>query len=155
LFGHLAVPYPEGWIISLNRTEAGPWWGAWRPFILIGTGVVVAAGLWLSWVVLATIFMAPVRLIAFYADREMTIGAAWRVAGAAMMPGALLMSGAVVLYSLHRLNLIGLLFAWLLHLVLGWIYVGIAPTRLPRLSPALPRRRNPFGTGQKKTKPGK
>jgi hypothetical protein len=99
--------------------------------------------------------MAPVRLIAFYADREMKIGAAWRLAGAAMMPGALLMSGAVVLYSLHRLNLVGLLFAWLLHLVLGWIYVGIAPARLPRLSTALPRRRNPFGSGQRKTKPGK
>jgi hypothetical protein len=155
LFGYLAVPYPAGWVVGLNRTEAGPWWGAWRPFILIGAGVIVAVGLWLSWVVLATIYMAPVRLIAFYADREVSLASAWRVACAAMLPGALLMSGAMVLYSLHRLNLIGLLFAWLLHLVLGWIYVGIAATRLPRLSTAPPRRRNPFSAGQKKTKPRK
>jgi len=153
LFGYLAVPYPADWVIGLNRAEAGPWWGAWRPFILVGTGITVAVGLWFSWLVLATIYMAPVRLIAFYADRELTIGAAWRVAGAALLPGALLMSGAIVLYSLHRLNLVGLLFAWLLHLVLAWIYAAIAPARLPRLPTALPRRRNPFGTERKKKKP--
>ena len=67
------------------------------------------------------------------------------------MPGALLMSGAIFLYAFHRLNLVGVLFAWLLHAVIGWIYLGIAPARLPRLAGAPPRRGNPFG-GEKKQK---
>jgi hypothetical protein len=68
------------------------------------------------------------------------------------MPGALLMSGAILLYSFNRLNLVGLLFAWLLHIVVGWIYVGIAPSRLPRLTAGPHPRDNPFGSRNKEKK---
>ena len=60
------------------------------------------------------------------------------------------MSCAILLYGFNRLNLVGLLFAWLLHLVISWIYLGIAPTRLPRLAGAPPRRGNPFSSEKRR-----
>ena len=151
LFGCVAVPYPTDRTIVLNRGEVEPGWGAWRPFLLVGIGAGVVAGLMASWLVLATLYSLPLRLIMFYADRHVHWPGCWRIAAAAQLPGALLMSGAIFLYAFHRLNLVGFLFAWLLHAVIGWIYLGIAPARLPRLAGAPRRRGNPFG-GEKKQK---
>jgi hypothetical protein len=150
LFGYVATAYPADWKAGLNRKEAVPWWGAWRPFFRLGIGAGVGAGLWLSWFVLAWVYMVPVRLIAFYADRELTLGGAWKLASAALTPPALMMGGAILLYGTLRLNLVGLLFAWLLHVVIGWIYLGIAPFRLPRLPGVPPRKKDPFTNSRKK-----
>ena len=152
LFGCVAVPYPENWTIALNRSGAEPWWGAWRPFLLVGLGVGVVIGVMGSWMVLATLYSLPLRLITFYTDRHVNWSGCWRVAAAAQAPGALLMSGAILLYSFNRLNLVGLLFAWLLHIVVGWIYVGTAPSRLPRLATGPHQRGNPFGSRNKEKK---
>ncbi len=151
LFGCLTVSYPKQWTVALNRAEAEPWWGAWRPFLLVGIGASVVIGLMAIWLALATLYSLPLRLAAFYSDRQVTWPGCWRMAGAAQLPGALLMSGAIFLYGFNRLNLVGFLFAWLLHVVIGWIYLSIAPSRLPRLAGA-PRRGNPFGGARKKPK---
>src|ERR1035438_8910207 len=34
LFGYVQAAYPRGWAVAFNRTELGPWWGAWAPPIL-------------------------------------------------------------------------------------------------------------------------
>ena len=60
------------------------------------------------------------------------------------MPGAALMSGAILLYGLGRLPLVGLLFAGLLHIAAGWAYLLISPLRLPRLSASISLSQNPF-----------
>jgi hypothetical protein len=39
LFGNLDVRYPIGWRVALNRPELEPWWGAWKPFVLLGIGL--------------------------------------------------------------------------------------------------------------------
>jgi len=104
------------------------------------------------WLVLATLYSLPLRLLTFYYDRDVSWLGCWRMAGAAQLPGALLMSGGILLYGFNRLNLIGLLFAWLLHVVIAWIYVGIAPARLSRLAGSVRRRDNPFGGAQKRRK---
>jgi hypothetical protein len=152
LFGYLDIPYPKVWTIALNRAEVEPRWGAWKPFLLLGIGAGVVIGLMAIWQVLATFYSLPLRLLTFYADRDVGWPGCWRMAGAAQLPGALLMSGGILLYGFNRLNLIGLLFAWLLHLVIGWIYAGIAPARLPRVAGSLRRRDNPFGGPQKRQK---
>ena len=79
-------------------------------------------------------------------DRQVTLGGGCRLAGAALLPGALVMSGALVLYGLQRLNFIGLLLAWPLHLVIGWIYTAGATVRLPKLATQLVNPANPFVT---------
>jgi hypothetical protein len=143
--GYVAVPYPAGYVIALNRTELEPWWGAWHLAMTVTAAAAVVAGLWLTWAVLALIYAWPVRLIAFYADRALTWLGAYRVAAAALLPGALFFSLAILAYTWHRLTLLQLLLAALLHLMIGWAFVLVTPFCLPR-TPARGTvgKKNPF-----------
>jgi hypothetical protein len=63
--------------------------------------------------------------------------------GAALMPGALLLSGAIALYGWGALDIVRLSIAAALHLVMGWVYIFISPLRLPRQAVATAQE-NPF-----------
>jgi hypothetical protein len=143
-FGYWRLAYPNGSAVVLNRTEAQAWWGAWRTFLLIGTGVVAGAGLFASWMVLALLYGVGVRVIALYADRQVSTGGSLRLAAAALLPGACLMGVALLLYGNQRLSLLGLLLTWCLHWVIGWTYAALAPFWLPRSAGQLPGGQNPF-----------
>lgn len=144
LLGYLTIPYPEGWVVSLSRADARAWWGAWRTVLLIGVGLAVMLALFVSWLALACVYAIPVRLLAFYLDRNVGWDGSWRLACATLLPGAVVMASAIALYTARRLDLVGLLFAWLLHVVMAWVYVIYAPTRLARLGALPGRTANPF-----------
>ena len=142
LLGYTDFSYPSDQTLYFNRTDLEPLWDAWKPDLLaIATGAVIV-GLMLSWAVLATVYFFPVWLICFFADRDLNFRQSWRLAGAALMPGALLLTAAIVFYALGALDLIQMSFAFGAHFVLGWIYLFISPLFLPRVSPA--EKRNPF-----------
>ncbi len=142
LLGYREWNYPPGWIVAFNRTDLEPLWDAWKPDILaIATGAIIV-GLMLSWAVLATVYFFPVWLVCFFADRDLNFRQCWRLAGAALMPGALLLAAAIAFYGLGALDLIQMSFAFGAHLVLGWIYLFISPLFLQRVSPS--EKRNPF-----------
>ena len=144
LFGYTDFRYPSDQPLYFDRTDLEPLWSAWKPDILaIATGVVIV-GLMLFWAVLATLYFLPVWLICFFADRDLNFRQSWRLAGAALMPGALLLTAAIAFYALGALDLIQMSFAYGAHLVLGWIYLFVSPLFLPRASPA--EKRNPFLT---------
>ncbi|MEW6303301.1 MAG: hypothetical protein AB1705_07520 [Verrucomicrobiota bacterium] len=145
LFGYWPFPYPEGWAIALNRPELQPLWGAWKPMLLAGVAIATVLGLFLSWFLLAVIYAAPVKLMSFYADRDLTWRQSRRLATAALMPGALFLTLAILLYGLSRLPLAGLLLAVVMHLVIGWVYVFASPLRLPKED----KPKNPFATDGK------
>ena len=148
ILGYLTLRYPTDWRVPMNRLELDPWWGAWRSVVFLGLTIIVMIGLLIGWAVLATLYFWPVRAIAFYADRQLTWAGAWRLASAAMLPGALLMSAAIVAYSFQRLNLIQLLFAAAMHLAFGWGYLLMSPLWLPRVisGPTNRTSKNPFGS---------
>ena len=146
-FGVLQMPYPPGLAIALSRMNFEPWYGAWRPFLLIGLVLSVIAGLLVIWFLLATLYALPVKVIASIKDRDVTLAGSWKLAGAALMPGACVMSGAFFAYTLGLLSLLQFAFAVLVHFVLGWLYVIAAPLRLPATSVASPfgeEKKNPF-----------
>lgn len=145
LLGQVRIPYPTGYEVALSHDAADAWWKAWQPAFVAGFGVGTFLGLLGTWGILATLYTGPVRTVAFYADRGLSWTGAWRLSAAALMPGAMLVSVAVVFYGLHRLSLPALLLAWLVHLPVGWLYAFIAPFCLPRnLSTAS----NPFGSDE-------
>ena len=144
LLGYREWNYPPGWIVAFNRTDLEPLWGAWKPDILAITAGAVIVGLMLSWAVLAAVYFLPVWLICFFADRDLNFRQSWRLAGAALMPGALLLTVAIAFYALGVLDLIQMGFAFGAHLVLGWIYLFISPLFLRQVSPA--EKQNPFLT---------
>ncbi len=138
LLGYLALPYPRSWVMALNRPDVEPVWGAWRPYLLLGASGAVGSGMLIVWALLGALVAGPVRLYSAVLQREATFGGCWRLAVAALMPGALIMSLAILLYSLRRLTLVELLLFGGLHLVCGVVYLSVAPWFLPRRSAVSP-----------------
>ncbi len=149
LLGYTQVDYPKGWIIAMNRTELSPLWGAWRPWLLLATVGGVVALLLASWWVLATIYCTPVWLVGFYANRDLGWRASWRLAGAALMPGAFVMIVGLSFYDLGAFDLVRLGFVFVAHLIVGWIYLGVSLWLVPRIASLAHPSANPFG-GEKK-----
>ena len=118
--------------------ELGPWWGAWAPAMLAMAAGLVVMALMASWGCLATVYSLPVWLTGFFANRECGLGGSWRLAGAALMPGALLMCAAIVLYGCGALDLVRLAAAAAAHFVMGWVYLLVSPLRLPRIPAPAP-----------------
>ncbi len=145
LFGYTSFPYPGGVEIELNRQTLDPWWNAWRPAFVFGGAFATVLFLVASWSVLSVVYALPVRVLAWLAGRVASLGKSWRIASAALLPGAAWMGGAMLLYALEHLSLIGLGVAFGLHFVVGWVYVIGAPFCLPRQAQdALTNGHNPF-----------
>ena len=150
LLGVLDVPslldtsYPQKKVITLTQSEAGPWWGAREPFLILLAMAGLVIYLMVSWPLLATLYTVPVWLAGFFSNRQISWGGSWRLAGAALMPGALLLSVSVVLYGLRVFDLVKLGFAFGMHLVVGVIYVFASPLFLPRNADVPPPAKNPF-----------
>ncbi len=145
LLGYTSLPYPAGWEIELNRQTLDPWWNAWRPAFMFGGAFATALFLFASWFALATLYTLPVRVLAWSGGRATSWGGSWRVAAAALLPGALWMGGAMLLYTAEQLSLVGLGLAFGVHLVVAWVYVLGAPFCLPRKADGvLAKGANPF-----------
>ena len=144
LLGYQRLNYPRDWIIAFNRTELEPKWGAWRPPILWLTFGAVVAGLMTSWTLLATLYFLPARLTGFFANRNLDFCASWKLAGAALLPGALLLTAAVFLYGSGAFDLVQLAAAFAAHLAIGWIYLFAAPLCAPKLEAGGLAKGNPF-----------
>jgi len=144
LLGFVEGGYPRTREVAFNREDLVPWWGAWAPALLgIAAGLVVA-GLMLAWAVLATVYALPVWLLGFFANRELSLRGSWHLAGAALMPGALLLSAAIWLYGSGAFGLVELAIAGAAHLVIGWVYLIASPLKLPLHAAFAVARENPF-----------
>ena len=148
LLGYMAITYPDGWTLGFNRPELSPRWGAWRPMFLVLAVLATAAYLLTSWGLLASIYCGPVWLLGFFANRDLTLKGSWRLAGAALMPGAFAMLVALFFYGLGMLDLVQMGFALALHVLLGWVYLVVSTFNVPRIGEASGRA-NPFGREKK------
>jgi len=142
LFGEGEVFYPSDFTFALNQRESRAAWGAWSPEILALVAIGTFFGLLLIWALLATLYFLPVWLISFFYNRDLNLLASWKLAAASLMPGALLMSTAIVLYELGAFDLVQFCFAAGLHLVIGWVYLFVGPVFLQRVLSA--EKKNPF-----------
>ena len=147
LFGEGELFYPAEYRMAANRRDVRPAWGAWSPNILALAAIGTFFGLLLVWAVLATVYALPVWLVCFFWNRDLNFLASWKLAAASLMPGALLMSVALVLYEQHVFDLVQFGFAVGMHFVLGWIYLFVSPMFLKRVRPAA--KQNPFADAAK------
>jgi hypothetical protein len=69
--------------------------------------------------------------------------ASWKLSGAALLPGALLMGAGIFLYGFGFLKLVSFVFVFAAHFVLGWIYLFVSLLFLPGISEPKPKP-NPF-----------
>jgi hypothetical protein len=148
LLGFTALPYPPGLEIPLDRVTTPGTWAAWRGPVRRTLAAGTFAGLLAAWGLLAAAYAAPLRLWVWAQGRTATAGGCWRMAGAALVPGALLMLGAIALYARGVIRLEGLLLAQPLHLLPGWALLLLAPRHLPRPAPAATAAANPFAAAE-------
>jgi hypothetical protein len=144
LFGSLVFEYPQGWTIQFNRPDLQPRWEAWQPFLLGSAAVIVVATLLCVWGLLATLYCPFVRVMGGLRSRDVTLAGSWKLAAAALMPGALLFTLGIVLYGTGFLDLIRLGALAGLHVIVGWIYVAFSPIFLPPQRVAAGSTANPF-----------
>lgn len=143
LLGYMEIPYPSGQIIAFNRTELEPLWGAWRSTLLFAALLAAALGLLISWWLLATLYFLPVWLLGYFVNRDLNFRRSWRLAGAALLPGALLMAAGVLLYDFGLVDLVQFGFIFAAHLLLGWLYLFVSLLFVPGV-PAESPKGNPF-----------
>ncbi len=144
VFGLAEVPYPISLAVPFNFQQLKPWWGAWAPILLGIAAFGTVLALLLSWTILATVYCLAVWLLGLYLNRDLTLRGSWLTAGAALMPGSLVMAAAIAGYGLGELDLIRLLAGWCFHLVLGWAYLILGATAAPKIAPVMAIRENPF-----------
>jgi len=144
LLGCLRFGYPRGSTVQFNRPELESWWAAWELTIYSAVGLGAVVVLFMNWLVLATLYCPVARIYAFFKDRQLTLLGSWKLAAAALLPGALLTTAGIVLYGLELISLIQFLLLWALHLMVGWVYLFVSPLRLPRASDAALAPRDPF-----------
>lgn len=146
IFGDAELAYPPDAYLAVNLHDARPAWDAWAPDILGLAAIGIFFGLLLVWALLAMAYCLQVWLVCFFANRDLGLAASWKLAGAALMPGAALVSLSLVLYGLGAFDLVQLCFAFGMHLVIGWVYLFVSPLFLNRVLPK--EKANPF-TGAK------
>ena len=143
--------YPRDYTIGFNRGELQASWGAWgwavTTGIVAGT-IVLVLGTW--WVV-AILYVPLVKVFALFADRQITWLGSWRLSGAALLPGGLLLAVGILLYGFGVIDLfrLGLLYA--LHAIAGPVFAMTSPFFLPTVKPG-GTSRNPFGQPDKAPK---
>jgi hypothetical protein len=143
LLGYEDFQYPSGQTFSFNRTDLEPLLGAWTAEILFIAAVATIISLLLNWWILATFYFLPVWIFGFLTNRDLNFRASWKLSGAALMPGALLMAAGILFYDFGFLNLVSLGFVFAAHFVLGWIYLFLSLLFLPPI-PRKSQKRNPF-----------
>jgi hypothetical protein len=161
LAGYASFPYPNRWEIKLDRDTVAPWWGAWRPALLAFFAGVALLALLASWSLLGMVYSLVVLWIALLFNRDLAWRQGWKIACAAQMPGALLISFAILLYALGEIALIFFLMLAGAHFVVTWLYLlfapfciskkekaGKNPFRNERLKSGSKGKKNPFSTSE-------
>jgi hypothetical protein len=138
LLGSVEIPYPQGYVLALSRSELEPLWGAWRPHVLAGIVLATFVGLLLLWAVLGILLAVPLRAYAFFVDRRASFSGCAKLAVAALLPGALIMGLAILAYSLGHLRVGELLIFNGVHLLVDTAYLLVSPLCLPSARAASP-----------------
>lgn len=138
LLGYIEIPYPRGYVLALNRTELDPLWGAWRPHALATVAGATFVILLALWAIIATFLAVPLRAYALLLGRRPGLGGCWKLAFAALLPGALIMCAALFGYGLRRLSLGELMLIHGLHLLVNTAYLLISPLSIPECPPPSP-----------------
>ena len=140
ILGYSELEYSmQDW--PLTRKQFLPWWGSRRPFLLLGSGIVIGLLFWLGWIVLGLIGICPAKIVVFFTDRESELGKLWRMSSAALLPAGALLAMGFLCYAMGLLPMMGLLVLFPLHLILGGVYMFFSTFFLPK---AVVDSANPF-----------
>lgn len=142
-FGQRQIPYPL-WNAPFNRVELTAGWDAWRPFVWALVALATFAGLMVTWVCLSTFYCAVPKIFAYFADRQLTFGGAWKMCAAGLLSGALLADAGMILFALGWIDLNRFLAVFTLHFLVPCVYIALSVLHLDLTSVRVEQKRNPF-----------
>lgn len=145
LFGYWAWPYPQSRIIALNQPTVEPMWAAWRPYVRLAVLGGTLGGLLVVWALLGLIAAPGLRAYVWILHRQASLGACWRLAMAAFLPGGVLIAAALFFYATHAFVLTDVVITFALAHLLDLILMLGAPWCLPRERPAAAFAGSPTG----------
>ena len=134
LFGYLHIPYPAGYIISLDSGQIQPWWLTRSFYFYLGIFTFLWIGFSVVWRLLAFIYLVPVFIVTYLMGRRSTFGVIFRLNLLSLMPPALFMTIAVALYGVEQLKLQEFLVANAIHIPMGWGIIFLAARKLEMIS---------------------
>lgn len=143
LLGYTSFYYPPGDVV-IGRSVIEPWWGAWEPAILAGLGVTTLISLVLGWPLLGLIYSPLPKLLAYFADRDLSWQGARRLCCAAQLPAALFASLIIVLYGVQALDLIRFVFFYAVHFLVALAYISVSAFLVQRSPAHQSLKSNPF-----------
>lgn len=150
LFGAASFPYPPTVQIETGRVAATAWWGAWNWVVVLGFALSVVFTLMGIWWVLATFYWPVSCLLQGLLRQRFALGMAWKLAAAALLLGALVISLGTVMYTFMAIRVPGLLAFFALHLLAGWLGLAWGVLYMPRVDTAKgATASNPFGAPPK------
>jgi hypothetical protein len=125
--GCRAFAYDNRYVIGMNRSEAEAGWGAWQWPVLAVAGLATIFSLLVLWWSTAFLYLPLVKLIAFFGDRTVTARGAWKLSGAALLPGALVVALSIILYGFGAVDLLRFALLFALHIVCGLVFAIASP----------------------------
>lgn len=117
---------------------------AWLPFGLAVLGLGAAVSLWVAWRLLAVPYALWILLSALILRREVRGGRVWQMALLLQLPGAWVLTVAVLAYAVGAIDGLGLIVAFGLHWIVTGILLVASPFLLPRREGTRRGSDNPF-----------
>jgi hypothetical protein len=142
LLGCVDFNYPHE-KISLARSHWEPWWGARQPLIWMMLFIAGVIAMFISWAMLATVLMIFAKVVAWFADRQLTWWGTWKLCSAGLMVGALVLALAVRLYDWRAIDLIALAVFYFGHLAIDVVYAIGSPFKCAKVQDTVTAK-NPF-----------
>ena len=143
LLGIHNFEFPRGYTMQLNRPALRPQWGAWRAPILFGLIPGAALALLLSWAALAVLYAIPVLTLGKLASRDLNPWRAWKMCVAAQLPGSLIISFGLALYSTGQISVVFVFAMYIAHFAATFLYLLLSPFFVPKAE-TNPLTDNPF-----------
>ncbi len=130
--GHVDLPWHRDLQLDLGRIPAAATWGAWRGVgqALLACGVFV--WMFVVWWILSAVYAIPGWLLSTVLGRSIPIAGLWRMAGAALVTGAIVASVGFLGYATRRWQLTGLIVIQTVHFVLSPVWLGWGIVSTPR-----------------------
>lgn len=147
-FGWLEIKYPLWFRLPLSYKEVFPVWDAYMPAIKVSVFISSIVVLLIVWTIVSLIYSLFAKFLIRLFNRISEPGGAFKISGASLIPAALIMSIAILGYSLRYLDLLSLMIVFGCHFIISLCYLFLSVFHLEKVPV---KAENPFsgsGTAQ-------
>jgi len=133
IFGWLEIKYPLWFRLPLSYKEVFPIWDAYMPAIKVSVFISSIVVLLIVWTIISLIYSLFAKFLIRLFNRIRKPGGAFKISGASLIPAALIMSIAILGYSLRYLDLLSLMIVFGCHFIISLCYLFLSIFHLEKV----------------------